>query len=478
MKSSIIFPLLLSFFPSWIIILKNYDELILQDLFIAGSFVGLTFGFWVLTKKLTKNSNKSSLIIGSGVGFFFYFGYIQDELKNIVFLGIPFYKTSILISICAIVFIIVVTYILKSKKRFDVTIKILNVIVITVILTSLMPTLLPNTFAEQPNVYHIILDEYTDKEILLKKFDYDNSKFIQFLENNDFQVANKVFSISPSTVFELNDILDMEYNQYDGWVSENYFTLNNNKVMSHFSQNGYTIIETNSMMRWKNFSDIDQKLCYNTNFINSEFLDQLLNKSIIRYFIEQHQENSRRDTVTCTFDMLRQIADNNSKPIFVFAHLYVPHPPFLFGPNGEHIDPDHNDISGLQSRDDPQGYVNQLIFATSEITDVIENIIEKDPSAIIILQGDTGTLTGISNNSEKSLDGIYQAHSILYAIRIDETLNLSEIIPINTYRIVFNHIFEQKYEMLQNYSWEYDENGIQINISNKLKSHSFGEPSD
>ena len=86
MKSSIIFPLLLSFFPSWIIILKNYDELILQDLFIAGSFVGLTFGFWVLTKKLTKNSNKSSLIIGSGVGFFFYFGYIQDELKNIVFL--------------------------------------------------------------------------------------------------------------------------------------------------------------------------------------------------------------------------------------------------------------------------------------------------------------------------------------------------------------------------------------------------------
>ena len=61
--------------------------------------------------------------------------------------------------------------------------------------------------------------------------------------------------------------------------------MNNNVVMSIFSENDYTIIETNSMMRYKNFSDVDQKLCYDTNFINSEFLDQILNKSIIRYFM-------------------------------------------------------------------------------------------------------------------------------------------------------------------------------------------------
>ena len=472
--NSLIFPLILSFFPAWILILKNYDELIIQDILITISIVGLTFGFWLIVKKLIKSENKSSLIIGIGVGFFFYFGYVQDALKGIIFFEIPFDKTSILVSISVIAFLILTVLILKSKNNMESPIKIMNVIAITILIVVVIPLVIPSSFAEQPNVYHIILDEYTDNEILKKQFNYDNEKFLKFLEKNQFYIPDKIFSISPSTPHELNSILNMEYPKSFGWVSENYKTMNNNSVMTIFSQQGYTIIETNSMMRYKDFANVDQKLCYDTNFINSEFLDQILNKSIIRYFVEKHQENTRRDTIMCTFDVLNEISLKTEKPTYVFAHLYVPHPPFLFGKNGESITPDHREISGLQSWENSQGYINQLIFATDKISQVIEQIIEKDPSAIIVIQGDTGTNTGSNMKSEKTFNDIYKSHSILYAIRISDQSNLENINPVNTYRIIFNTIFNLDYEYLDTFNFQISDDGKSVDITNKLKSHNFG----
>ncbi|MDC0856790.1 hypothetical protein OAP96_03110, partial [Candidatus Nitrosopelagicus sp.] len=196
MKTSLIFPLLLSFFPGWLLILKNYDELILQDVLITISIVVITFTFCIIVKKIIGNENKSSLIIGAGIGFFFYFGYAQDALNGIIFFGIPFDKTSILISISAIIFIILTIYILKTKRNLQPPIKILNVVIITILLVVVIPVLIPASFAEKPNVYHIILDEYTDNEILTKKFGYDNIEFLNFLEMNKFYVPEKIFSIS------------------------------------------------------------------------------------------------------------------------------------------------------------------------------------------------------------------------------------------------------------------------------------------
>ena len=473
MKTSLIFPLLLSFFPGWLLILKNYDELILADLLIGISIVALTFGFCIFLNKLIQNYNKTSLIIGIGVALFFYFGYLQDALKGIVFFGLPLDKTSFLLLITIVFFAFFIIYVKKSKKKMDYPLKIANVIVITMFLVITLPIFIPDSFAEKPNVYHIILDEYTDNEILNKKFGYDNTEFLDFLKLKKFYVPEKIFSVSSSTPIELNSILNMEYPKSSAWVSENYQKINNNKVMLTFSENDYTIIETNSMMRYKNFSYVDENLCYDQNFINSEFLDQLLNKSIIRYFMEKHQENTRRDTIKCTFDALIQIPNNFDKPRYVFAHLYVPHPPFLFGKNGENITPDHREISGLQSWENPEGYKNQLIFATNEATKVVESILENDSSAIIIIQGDTGTLTGRNHESEETFNDVYQAHSILYAIKISDNVTPEIINPVNTYRIIFNHLFDSNYDYLETSNFELNRNGEFIDITEKLKSYNY-----
>ena len=472
MKHLIIFPFLLAFFPSWILILKNYDELIFQDILISLAIVSVSIIIWIVIRKIIKNSNKAALITGVGVVFFFYFGYVQDALKGILVSNIPVNKTSILVPISIIIFIILTIYFIKSKNNFESIIKIANVVSITLILVVCVQFIIPDASAEKPNVYHIILDEYTDNEILTKKFGYNNEKFLEFLNNNGFYMHDKLFSTFGGTVKELNVILNMEYPKKLRWMSEDYESLNNNKVMSIFSNQDYSVIETNSMMRWKNFSDVDTKLCYDTNFINSEFLDQVLGKSIIRYFLEKYQQDTRRDTIRCTFNVLNEITLKTDGPKYVFSHVYVPHPPFLFGPNGENVIPDRREISGLQSWENPQGYVNQLIYATNEITVVIKNIVKNDPNAIIIVQGDTGTLTG-TEISKKTMKEIYQAHSILYAVRIPDVEDSDYMIPVNTYRIIFNNYFNMNYDYLEYHSYLVHNDSDMEDITKKLYDYNF-----
>ena len=474
MKNFIIFPFLLAFFPSWQLILKNYDELIFQDILISLGVVALSVIAWIVITKIIKNANKAALITGIGTGFFFYFGYLQDALDGIMIFGIPINKTSILLVISIIIFIISIIYFIKSRNDFQLPVKIANVFAITLILFTLVQFVIPGALAEeQPNVYHIILDEYTDNEILMKKFGHDNQEFLKFLDKNGFYIPNKSFSTFESTIDELNLILNMDYPKKRGWVSDNYQPLYDNEVMSIFSDQNYSVIETNSMMRWKNFSDVDTKLCYDAN-IYSEFLEQILRKSIIKYFLEQHHDNTRRDVIRCTFNELNEIASQSSGPTYVFSHIYVPHPPFIFGPNGENVTPDHSDISGLQSWENPSGYVNQVIYAANQVSIVIKNIVKNDPSAIIIIQGDTGTFTGIEDISKRKMNDIYQVHSILYAVRIPDVNNLENVGPVNTYRIIFNNYFNTNYEYLEQRNYELDIDNNLVDITEKLHEHLFG----
>ena len=465
MKNFIIFPFLLAFLPAWQLILKNYDELIFQDILISLSIIAVSIAVWVVITKIIKNGNKAALITGVGVAFFFYFGYLQDALFY------PLNKTSVLMIISIIVFIISTIYFVKSKRNFVPPIKIANVFTVIIILFTLIQFAIPGALAEKPNVYHIILDEYTDNEILLKKFGYNNEKFLEFLNKNGFYMPDKTFSTFGSTPNELNLILNMDYPISSGWVSDAYQDLKTNKVMSTFSDQNYSVIETNSAMRWKDFSDVDTHLCYDVDFINSEFLDQVLRKSIIRYFMEQHQTDTRRDIVRCTFNELSEIALQSNGPTYVFAHLYVPHPPFIFGPNGENVTPDHREISGLQSWENPQGYINQLIYATNQVSIVVKNIVENDPTAVIILQGDTGTLTG-TDTFLTTMKDVYQAHSILYAVRIPDVNNLESVMPVNTYRIIFNNYFNMDYEYLEQHIYAM-QNDVWVDITEKLREYRF-----
>ena len=148
MKNFIIFPFLLAFFPSWIIISKNYEQLIFQDILISLAIVAVSVIVWVVITKIIKNGNKAALITGVGIGFFFYFGYVQDALKGIIIFGVQIDRTSITATASIIIFIISTIYFIRSRNNFETAIKIANIFAITLILFTLVQFVIPDALAE------------------------------------------------------------------------------------------------------------------------------------------------------------------------------------------------------------------------------------------------------------------------------------------------------------------------------------------
>ena len=76
MKKLILFPFLLAFFPAWVLILKNIEEIIIDDILITVGITGLSIIIWMIMRKVL-DSNKAALILGLGILIFFYFGYFR-----------------------------------------------------------------------------------------------------------------------------------------------------------------------------------------------------------------------------------------------------------------------------------------------------------------------------------------------------------------------------------------------------------------
>ena len=68
-----------------------------------------------------------------------------------------------------------------------------------------------------PDIYYIILDEYSGNHSLIKDFGFDNSQFLNELKDRGFIIPEKNFSNYPNTALSLPSMLNM---QYMGFLSE------------------------------------------------------------------------------------------------------------------------------------------------------------------------------------------------------------------------------------------------------------------
>jgi hypothetical protein len=225
--------------------------------------------------------------------------------------------------------------------------------------------------------------------------------------------------------------------------------LYNNPVMKNFKSLEYDIVIVESELSPpENYLLVDDIICH-TKKMDSMLLDTVTRASMIGYFVERYDEEKKRDQIKCAFSEIKTIGNIKDKPIFAFIHIVLPHPPFIFGPNGESIIPG-NPISS-EIWDEKVAYIDQLKFANKEITKVIEKILDENEKSIIILQSDHGSGFDIDwKNPDKSM--MSQRLSILnayYAPEISKNQFHENITPVNSFRIVFNEYFNGNYEMLE-----------------------------
>ncbi len=307
---------------------------------------------------------------------------------------------------------------------------------------------------EAPDVYFIILDQYTRSDVLAKFFDYDNSAFLEELEDMGFYVAACANSNYPYTSLSLMGTLNYNYvsdlgeefspDSKDKDLS--WQMIKNSSVQRDFEMLGYQTIAFESGYDWAEMESADIFYTLSSTKINN-FEALLLQNSAtliptsLGYFQEFRLDDNerKRELIFFVLDQLKKVPSLPGKK-FVFAHLVIPHPPFVFGPNGELlvIEPyREGDEVGYRRKDFQEGYRNQASFINSSITGVLRQIIEDSTSPpIIILQGDHGPIT-IDDNARTNILSAYlfpEPKPSLYP----------ELTPVNNFRMIFQTYFNAK----------------------------------
>ena len=482
----VIHPFFIGIFFVLFIYSHNVFVIPAQELFFPLLLIiSITFVSFFIGNKFLKNSKKSGLIISLYLILFFSFGHIYNIIHGLSLGDFEIGRYRYLVIPYIVVFFFGTYYLLKSRKKLENITKIGNVITITLLLfvvgNSLTGSInesvidVDNTLEKirlfddselssfheinekQPNVYFIILDEYSSFYGLQEFFNYDNTNFKKFLNDKEFFIFDDSFANYPTTKSSLGATLNMKYldelSDTVGIESKNEQILDeivsNNFVMHNFKINGYEVVNFGSLWGPHNeFSSVEKNFCENKNFNRDSLTRELIQTSIIFYFFERYVEQERREVILCTFNEMSDI--KSEKPIFAFIHILLPHTPFIFGPNGENITPGNiADSNNFQPR---KAYVDQVIFANKKIKESINSILEKDnENSIIILQSDTGSGFNINwkNPSEKMIIERLSNLNAIYLPDKDYQKFEGKITPINTFPIIFNLIFEENYEILE-----------------------------
>ena len=470
----------LAIFPVIFLFSENMHELVPTDIVIPLLIIiPISLIAFFILKLILKDSNKAAVIVSIGLVLFFTYGHFYNIIKGFTILDEDIGRHRYIIIPFILGIIIPIYFIIKSKINFQNITKIVNGISIALVLMVVInitmfgiteiesystinydsgnnPIELENIH-NTPDVYYIILDEYGGPESM-KYLNYDNSQFYEFLKEKKFIIPEKSTSNYPMTHFSVPSSMNMEYvndlSNILGKDSKTYLPLRemlyNSQVIKNFKSLGYDIVIFESgFVSSENFVLVDDIICHEEGKIDSILFDTITRTSMIGYFVERYEEEQIRDRINCAFSEIKTIGNDKDEPIFAFVHMLIPHPPNVFGPNGEAIIPGNHISSEIW--DEKIAYIDQVKFVNKEIVKVVEKILDEDEKSIIIIQSDHGTGFDIDwSNPDESM--ILQRLSILnayYAPEISENQFYENITPVNSFRIIFNDYFNGNYKILE-----------------------------
>ena len=333
--------------------------------------------------------------------------------------------------------------------------------------------------SELPDIYYIISDGYLRADYLDELFGYDNSSFINALEQRGFYIVSSSHSNYLNTNYSLNTSLNLMYfHEFPERIfNKAKYNLLTNYVVNYLKKNEYQTVVFDSGTGDTNNQDADIFITQNpTNaeekrglntfeqfFLRTTmgllfFSDQSLDSNpekpngMIRSTVNQ-ELSIRRDRIS---HALTHLPDYASKVghYFLFAHIYLPHIPFLYGPEGEELSY-HENLNIYWYEVEPENYIEYYNYQIDYVNQALLNTIDliltnsKKP-VVIVLQSDHGDEKFLDRDAPTT-QGINVRSAIINAIYFsDQTYDglYPTMTPVNTFRVVFNHWFGTQYPLL------------------------------
>lgn len=503
---TIIHPFLFAVIPAIFLWSHNFSEVFLWEvvatLFVMIALGGLVFVIsWLIYRR---DLNKGAILASAVLFFTLYYQFIKafvykaGILVNNVLSFLPFlfsyeYFYYYILFLAAIVIIIVWYKLLKTEKDLTIFNKILTIVAGVFILISFIQigtklisnnkqnrlTQTQNTYIDQMmrkmtikdsgvnsrDVYYIILDGYTNPAVLEDILEFENSsEMVNSLSNRGFTVLEEAKSNYAATHHSLPSSLNMKYIALNEAKNTKLLgrMLENNLLKEFFLTQGYNFIHAGANWPFTYFNKYAKENInlgflspYQTEVWNTTIFARLtrpfgvLDSRLIEWKRIQHQLTE-----------LANIA-SREEPTFVFAHMLIPHSPYVFNSDGSFVTSQESAKKGYI-----KGYLDQIEYINKEIIKMVDIILEKsERKPIIIIQADHGIHLHVEPEimKRKSLD--YNETKKL-AVRILNVFYLPDngqnilhegITPVNTFRVILNYYFDQNLELLEDKSYMIDD---------------------
>ena len=312
---------------------------------------------------------------------------------------------------------------------------------------------------QAPDIYYIILDGYGRSDILKNEYGYDNSDFLNKLRDIGFFIADCAQSNYAQTQLSLASSLNFNYIEAfssrfvpgsDDRTGLDAF-IHHGLVRQSLEKAGYTTVAFATGFLATELSDADYFLGPRRSLGElNEFESLLIETTVARLLQDSNRfgmQNSGselyRERTLFVLDKLDKLSYIKG-PKFVFVHLVIPHPPYVFGPTGGPVEP--ADVGTTKTQQGASHYRDQAIYIGSRMAEIMPKIIASSTTPpVIVIQGDHGPTVASRPRSRMSNLNAYflpGAGKSLYP----------SITPVNTFRVIFNEYFGQNLQYLDDVS--------------------------
>jgi hypothetical protein len=519
-KPLILHPILAGSYPVLALLAHNIDEMPLQDALRAlGISASAAVILVVLFRPVLRNWYKAAIVSTLGVTLFFSYGHVHSSLNEPIRLfGLTLNNHRYLLPITVCLFAVGVWLAAKRLRNAASLTSALNVISVVLLAfpvyqlvsfqLQLASTETQTTAAlaedgqalraankAMPDIYLFVLDTYPRADLLLEDYGYDNTPFLDDLEELGFYVAECSQSNYSFTRLSLTTMLNLEYldtllPELDRSITDKSVLnplLQGNAVRRKLEALGYVVVAFQTDFSATEFSDAEYFFVPKREQVNfsdgttrpeegtADYYEVTLGQTPLGRILVNMDLNKfewllvQTSAARLAPDLAARTVDNSGPdqeyldrlrqynllhfvldkldevpeiegPKFVFAHIVAPHGPFVLSPDGSLSAP---------NVDPGKGFTDQVEYLNRRLLPLFERIIdEAETPPIIILQGDHGP--NMKNEPGFAYTDILNA----YYLPGDGDASLyPTITPVNSFRVIFSYYYGAAYPLLEDRSF-------------------------
>jgi hypothetical protein len=471
-------PLLAAAYPVVFLFAANAaDQVTLQPLWlplfaaITGAAVALTV-LWAVVR----DPWRAGLVVTVLVTLFFWYGHAWNLTGALLGSQVPLIAAWIVAAVGGVVlavragdwrrpasaFLNLVTAALVVFNAAEIAAYSLGGTAAAVTAPSGTPSVQGPESAARPDIYYLIFDRYGSGENLAEHYGFDNSPFLDALRERGFYVADEAHANYIKTPLSLVSSLNMEYLDDEALQAEAASGKDSGvihrqlraplRVPTELKELGYRHVHVANW--WEpsaTNATADVVLRYEAA---SEFSSAVLRMSALGAVgagttVDPYDRAVLYQHTLYEFGVLEEMADDPD-PKFVFAHFLVPHPPYVFRPDGSFVRDEP-----IETDDERAGYLRQMEYTNDRILGLVDRLLDRPPDErpIILLQADEGPFPARYDADEwrfdwrtASTEEIEEKFGILSAYHLpgvdpEEAGLYPSITPVNSFRVVFDAYF-------------------------------------